>query len=183
MSFLPDRPEDEGDGRPLTKGVNLVWSTDYRPNFWALGFTGVRIWQGVDLTPDRRARFVTSLEGGAGAGIGGAECVSEESCAQQGDGPRWYEGVAYGGYVGAGAAVLTRWASLYFTLRLQVSQATSIPRLYRFIGSIGLQVPLRGRFSVYVTTGYLMDWDDEASHGGPAVEVGLHRPLSLFGTE
>jgi hypothetical protein len=106
--------------------------------------------------------------------------VFSNQCVQGGEGPNWYEGVAYGGYIGVGAGLLSRWASLFFSMRIQAEQATSIPVLYRFISSIGVQIPLPESFNLYLTGGYLLDWDDEGSEGGPAVEVGLHRPLGLF---
>ncbi len=171
-------------GMQVTKWLGLEWSTDYRPLVWALGFTGFRLSPLHESLGKKSDWARLDFEGGAGAGLGGGVCLMDSTVCTVEDGAgeqEWYEGFAYGLYVGAGGSIHVSRFLLFLRARFRSSQAGSMPMAHRFLTSIGGEVTLFRGLQAYVAGGYLLDWTDEGeSIAGPAFEIGFKIPISLL---
>lgn len=183
---LQIRPERDGSDTALTDWLRLEVRTDYRPSTWALGFAGLRVATKRPFQVSRGSFVSADVGGGAGGGPGGGPgagmvCTSDTLlCPAQDSDGNWYDGVVYGGYFSAGASVHVGRVDFFARTRLQASQSPANPASYRFNMSIGAQVLVLGRFRIYSSFGYLVDWDEQGAIKGPAGEVGIWVPIGLF---
>lgn len=179
-SDLPVLYREDGGGLALAEWLRVDLRTNYRDHRWALAYSVLRLVGVTALSADNQTRASAELSGGAGAGVGGGACLRDGSCVDDGAGPRWYEGMTYGGFVAVGAGLSHRSMSLFSRMRLEVIEGLELEPAYRFMASVGLQWALPEGFRIYATGGYIADWDDETLIRGPAWEVGLIAPLELF---
>lgn len=180
VSHLPNRYRGGRRGLTLTDWLGFEVSSDYREERWALGYASLRVYGGRAIGGSEDWSVSAQIASGAGAGVGGAQCLVEERCASVGDGERWYQGVAYGAFLSAGAALRYRAVSFFTTSRFQITRAWVLDEAYRFLVALGVQIQLPEGLRVYAIGGYLAEWTGASMVEGVEVEVGLQLRADLW---
>lgn len=145
----------------------------------AIGYVGVRY---TPLRPEGRDFALTlDLEGGAGAGVGGNGCESDDqNCSD-------WRRPAGGGYVGIGVGGKIKWFSPYFRLRTQASVAEGIPITSLTTAGAGMQFSIARLAHIYVGTGVYLLANQPTGHfwgwgridGGLSFTIATPRTLRL----
>lgn len=162
----------------ITDGVAIEAGGDFAASGWAMGFGGARLTGRVPLR--KQFRLVGDTEFGAGAGVGGSRCRGAWSCV--GDGRRWYERAAGGGYLGVGGALRWRIPTIYTRLRVQATTATSIPSTIWTTWNSGVELRFARRVSLWAAVGLADYWNRRDSRWGFIYELGLAVRLSRRGS-
>jgi hypothetical protein len=141
---------------------------------WAMGFVGPRF----SWAPNRRApaHFISDLELGLGAGVGGS---LEDSAAPQSsdcprcDGLQWSDRIAFGGYQGFGIGGQIHWFSIYLRARVEESTATHIPTTIWPSASLGLEANIHQRAAITVGGGFMGYFNSEERIPGWFYQIGV----------
>ena len=156
--FLPDV-----GGPHLAVGVRDWVALEAGGNFfldagrqsWAMGFVGPRF----SYAPHRaeRVHFISDLELGVGAGVGGVRDSNSpvtKDCPQC-DGRTGYDRVAGGAYGGIGLGLQIAWFSVYARTRLEESSATNVPTTLWPSASLGIEFNVKKRVALTLAGGYI----------------------------
>lgn len=159
-----------GSGGPwanvtLTPSVSLNLGSDLKltdNENWAMGHAGLRYTLGG--ADGRRTGWFGDLELGGGLGVGGINTRYER---------RWHERLAYGGYVGLGAAYrFYEWLGLFARAQAELTDAKGVSSTFWASGVFGPNFNA-GPVSFYIAVGLGYYYNQYDSNAGLLPEAGL----------
>ncbi len=140
---------------------------------WQIGMVGLR----GSFGDSTEGGWVTDLEGGVGAGIGGRTCALTEHEEGEGgcksDGKPRDERNAYGAYLGGGLSHHWEHLALYGRARGQLSRAENIPTTQWGSAVVGGQIQAGTHMRLYAGAGMAGYHNEDDSERGLILDAGL----------